>query len=128
MEIFITMATKRLVYVMIGSIFVVLAIIGLFLPVVPTSPFLLVAAACYARSSDTLYNKLLSNPMFGPVIRQWRDSGTMPKKAKWASIVLIAVSFSVTIAVFLTGMTARIIMGLIGLIVIAILYRIPGRD
>lgn len=128
MEIFITMATKRLLYVIAGAVFVVLGIIGLFLPVVPTSPFLLVAAACYARSSDTLYNKLLSNPMFGHIIREWRESGTIPKQAKWASILLITVSFSVSIALFLTEMASRILMGLIGLVVIVVLYRIPSRD
>lgn len=128
MEIFITIATKRLLYIIAGTVFVVLGIIGLFLPVVPTSPFLLVAAACYAKSSDTLYNRLLSNPMFGQIIREWRESGTLPKRAKWASILLIAVSFSVSIALFLTEITSRIIMGLIGLVVIVVLFRIPSRD
>lgn len=122
------MATKKFVFVSIGMLFVVLGIIALFLPIVPTSPFLLVAAACFARSSQTLYNKLMDNPIFGPAIREWREYGTMAKVTKWISILLIAVSFSLSIALFIPVLTGKVIMGVIGLLVIILLYRIPSRD
>ena len=59
-----------------------LGIIGAFLPVMPTVPFLIVAAACFARSSRRLEAWLLAQPHFGPLLRNWRERGAIPRKAK----------------------------------------------
>ena len=120
--------TKKLLLITAGTICVGLGIIGLVLPVVPTSPFLLLAAACYARSSKRFYNRLLSNPIFGPPIRQWREERSIPVRAKWLAIVMILVTFSVTVFFILEDLTARLIMSLIGFLVIVFLFRIPSRD
>ncbi|MBO9490087.1 YbaN family protein [Endozoicomonas sp. G2_1] len=66
----------------VGLFFVGLAILGVVLPILPTTPFLLVAAACFAKSSPYLYDKLLSNRIFGPMIRDWRAHRSIPKRAK----------------------------------------------
>ena len=68
-------ATPRLmrgVYLALGIGFVALGFIGAFLPVLPTTPFLVLAAACFARSSPRLENWLLQHPQFGPLLRNWR--------------------------------------------------------
>ena len=119
--------TKKLLLITTGTICVGLGIIGLVLPVVPTSPFLLLAAACYARSSKRFYNRLLANPIFGPPIRQWREDRSIPLRAKWLAIAMILVTFSVTVIFILEDTPARLIMSLIGLLVIVFLYRIPSR-
>ncbi len=119
--------TKKLLLITAGTICVGLGIIGLVLPVVPTSPFLLLAAACYARSSKRFYNRLLANPIFGPPIRQWREDRSIPLRAKWLAIAMILVTFSVTVIFILEDTPARLIMSLIGLLVIVFLYRIPSR-
>ena len=119
--------TKKLLLITAGTICVGLGIIGLVLPVVPTSPFLLLAAACYARSSKRFYNRLLANPIFGPPIRQWREDRSIPARAKWLAIAMILFTFSVTVIFILEDTPARLIMSLIGLLVIVFLYRIPSR-
>ena len=119
--------TKKLLLITAGTICVGLGIIGLVLPVVPTSPFLLLAAACYARSSKRFYNRLLANPIFGPPIRQWREDRSIPARAKWLAIAMILLTFSVTVIFILEDTPARLIMSLIGLLVIVFLYRIPSE-
>ena len=73
-----------------GFFFVGLAGLGVVLPVLPTTPFLLVAAACFARSSPRFYNWLLDNRVFGPLIRDWRAHRCIPLRAKVMAVALIA--------------------------------------
>lgn len=72
----------RGVFLVLGTGFVVLGFVGAFLPVLPTTPFLILAAACFARSSPRLENWLLQHPRFGPLLRDWRARGAIPRKAK----------------------------------------------
>ncbi|MBU0946484.1 MAG: YbaN family protein [Proteobacteria bacterium] len=65
-----------------GLLCVSLASIGVFLPGLPTTPFLLLAAACFTRSSPRLHKKLLDNKVFGGLIRNWEENRTVPRKAK----------------------------------------------
>jgi len=65
-----------------GIFFVALAFIGAFLPLLPTTPFLLVAAACFAKSSPRMHKMLLANKVFGPMIYHWQQSRSIPKRAK----------------------------------------------
>lgn len=117
----------RVILIVIGTVFVGLGIIGLLLPVVPTTPFLLVAAACYARSSTRFYNALLANPWFGPLIKEWRETGTIPSRAKLIALVLIAVSFGVTIVLILKALWLQIIMLGIAISVSTYLGSIPSK-
>ena len=73
-----------------GFLFVGLAAVGVVLPVLPTTPFLLVAAACFARSSPRFYEWLLQNRVFGPLIRDWREHRCIPLHAKVLAVTLIA--------------------------------------
>lgn len=76
----------------IGLLFVGLATLGVFLPVLPTTPFLLVAGACFAKSSPRLHRWLLANKTFGPLIYHWQTTRSIPKKAKIISLVSIALT------------------------------------
>jgi hypothetical protein len=66
-----------------GSIALLLGIIGIVVPGLPTTPFILVAAACYARASERFYRWLLRNPTFGPLIIEWRRHHSIPFRVKW---------------------------------------------
>ncbi|NQY35338.1 MAG: YbaN family protein [Alteromonadaceae bacterium] len=83
----------------VGMFFVGLAVLGAVLPILPTTPFLLVAAACFAKSSPRLHQKLLDNKVFGPMIRDWQHNRTIPLKAK--CIALISIVLSVTWTCFM---------------------------
>lgn len=85
---------KNYIYISIGFIFLFLGFIGLFLPIVPTTPFIIVAVWFFARSSKKLENWLLNHKIFGKMIQDWRNHGSINKKAKMSAIPLIAISFS----------------------------------
>lgn len=77
---------------LLGLFFVGLAILGAVLPVLPTTPFLLVAAACFAKSSPYLYNKLLSNKVFGPLIKDWQEHRAISRKSKTIALTSIVLA------------------------------------
>lgn len=75
-----------MLYIIIGSISLLLGIVGVFLPVLPTTPFLLLSAALYAKSSDKLYNKLMNHKTFGRYIRSFREEKAIPLHGKIIAI------------------------------------------
>jgi uncharacterized protein len=83
----------RRVYLVLGFIFIALGFVGAFLPVLPTTPFLILATTCFARSSPRLENWLLSHPRFGPTLRAWRERGAIPLKAKLLALAGISAGF-----------------------------------
>jgi len=80
----------------IGWLSVVLGVVGIFLPVLPTTPFLLLAAACFARSSERFYNWLVNHPRLGPWIRDYLDGNGIPLKGKVYAIGLMWISITVS--------------------------------
>lgn len=72
----------RLMWISIGSALVGIGTIGIFVPGLPTTVFMILAAACYVRSSEKLYNWLIKNKTFGKYIRNYREGKGMPKKEK----------------------------------------------
>jgi uncharacterized membrane protein YbaN (DUF454 family) len=81
----------------LGLLFTALGVVGAFLPVLPTTPFVLLAAACFVRSSPRFHRRLLANRLFGPYIAQWQLDHTVPREAKRKAFGLLVVTFSVSI-------------------------------
>ena len=69
----------KTLYIVLGSISLALGILGIFLPLLPTTPFLLLTAALYFKGSPRLYNWLLNHRHFGPYIRNFRENKAMPQ-------------------------------------------------
>lgn len=118
----------RLLFAGLGTLFMLLGLLGVVLPVLPTTPFLLLAAACYARASRRVFGWLLGHPRFGPLIREWREHRSMPYRAKRTALLLIALSFAVSITFFVPGWPAKLGMAAGGLVLMAWIARIPARD
>lgn len=78
-------AWLRRFYLVLGLTFIEPGIVGAFLPVLPMMPFMILAAACFARSSTQLENWLLGHSRFGPFLRDWRARGAVPRRAEFAS-------------------------------------------
>lgn len=85
----------RGVYLAAGLLFVAIGFIGIFLPVLPTTPFLILAAACFARSSRRLESWLLDHRRFGPLLRDWRQRGAIPRPAKLMALAGTSLGFLV---------------------------------
>ena len=80
---------KRILLITCGTLCVIVGVLGILLPVVPPAPFLLLAAFCYARSSEPFYTWLVSNRWFGQYIRNYREGKGIPLKQKILTIVLL---------------------------------------
>ena len=83
---------KRPLYRACGLLSLALGIAGAVLPLLPTTPFLILAAYCFARSHPEWEARLLAHPQAGPAIRAWRDHGAIPLAAKRLATVLMAIS------------------------------------
>lgn len=120
--------TVRLAFLALGTLFLALGIAGAFLPVLPTTPFMLLAAACYARASTRFYNGLLNNRMFGPTILEWRRYRSIPYRVKWTAIILMAVTLSISIIFYVPWPELQAALAIFGMLLGAYLYNIPSRD
>jgi uncharacterized protein len=83
---------RRIAYLSAGIVSVALGAIGAFLPLLPTVPFLILAAFCFARSNPVWEQKLLNHPRYGATLRAWREKGVVSRHAKLAATGAFAVS------------------------------------
>jgi len=100
----------RVILLILGTVFLGIGIIGIPVPVLPTTPFLLVAAACYARSSEKLYNWLLTNRWFGKYISDYLNKKGIPLRAKVIAIGLLWLTIGLSAAFALDSLIARILL------------------
>jgi hypothetical protein len=84
----------RFAFMALGFVCVGLGVLGAFLPLLPTTPFLLVALWAFSRSSRRFHDWLYTHPRFGPRLQEWRQYGTVPVKVKVSAVSAMAVSFS----------------------------------
>lgn len=81
--------TRLLLWRTLAGVSLLLGLVGVVLPVLPTVPFLLLAAWAGGRGWPSLEARLLAHPRHGPVIRQWRERGAVPRRAKWLATVMM---------------------------------------
>ena len=84
--------TRTLLWRIVAIVAVALGLMGIALPILPTVPFLIVAAWAASKSSPTLERRLLAHPVYGPHIRAWRERGAVPRRAKWAATIGMSAS------------------------------------
>jgi uncharacterized membrane protein YbaN (DUF454 family) len=87
----------RFLYIVLGVLFLIIGFIGILLPVLPTTPFLLLAAACFYRGSETLHKWLLQSRLFGPTIRDFEEKGGITQSTKIKAIIFTWLAVSVSI-------------------------------
>ena len=105
----------RILLSALGALSLVLGIVGIFVPLLPTTPFLLLSAALWVRSSPRLYEWLLAHRLFGSYIRNYREHRAIPLHAKIATLVLMWVSMLWCVCRPLAG----IVLAQVGLLAVA---------
>ncbi|MBN2736800.1 MAG: YbaN family protein [Spirochaetales bacterium] len=93
-----------------GSLSVVLGVLGIFLPLLPTTPFFLLAAACYSRSSKAFYLWLVNNPFIGKYILNYREKRIIPLKAKISSLAILWLTIILSIIFIVPWIWLKIVL------------------
>ena len=104
---------RRLVLLACAWIFLAIGIAGLFLPLLPGTVFLILAAACFTRSSPAFETWLLDHPRFGQPLIDWRREGAISRKAKIASVSLMALSYGIVLVFGPPQLWLKLLIGII---------------
>jgi len=87
----------RFLWLLSGWVSLSLGVVGIVLPLLPTTPFVLVAVYCFGRSSDRLHSWLINHPIFGPLIENWRRHRAIARSAKIAATIGCAIVFAISL-------------------------------
>ncbi|SFE90379.1 YbaN family protein [Nitrosomonas sp. Nm166] len=117
----------RALYLGVGFLALFLGALGAFLPILPTTPFILLAAACFARGSERFHRKLLANRIAGPIILEWRIHRSIPRPVKRWVYLLMALSFGSSILI-VPELWQKLMLVVIGSILVFFIWRVPVRD
>lgn len=109
----------------IGTLSVGLGILGIFLPLLPTTPFLLLAATCYAKSSDKFYNWLISHKWFGNYIKQYREGQGIPLRGKVIGIAMTWTTILISVIFAAKILLLKIFLILVAVGVTIFMLRMP---
>jgi uncharacterized protein len=118
----------RALFFVAGLVSLGLGIAGAFLPVLPTTPFVLLAAACFARSYRPFHEWLIAHRLFGPMVREWHEHRSIPYRVKLTAIAMMAVSLGASIAFFVEPAWLKAALAAFGVALGAWMYRLPSRD
>ena len=116
----------KVLWIILGSFFVALAAVGVAIPGIPTTPFLILAAACYIRSSQKLYDRLISNKTFGPYLKDYREGKGIPKKAKILAVSMIVLFVGSSVIFGIESLNLKIVVGALGLTgLMYVIFKVP---
>jgi hypothetical protein len=118
---------KRKLLLVAGTVFVVLGVIGIFLPLMPTTVFLLLAAACYMRSSEKFYRWLINHRILGGMIRDYREGRGIPLRNRLITTLLLWATIGASGYFFVENDWVRLLLGVIAVGVSAHLLTIHAK-
>ena len=115
----------RVLLMIAGTVSLIFALIGLVLPLIPTTPFLLLTAACYCRSSERLYNWLITNKWFGEYIKNYREGKGIPLKTKIFALTILWVTIGISALLLVPIFIVQMILLVIAIAVSIHILRLP---
>ena len=119
----------KILWILLGSFFVMIGAIGAVVPGLPTTLFLILAAACYIRSSQKLYDWLITNKTFGPYLKDYREGKGMPRNAKILAVSMIVLFVGYAIIFALEELMLKVFVGLFGMIgIFYIILKVPSSE
>ena len=116
---------KRALFLAAGTICLGLGAVGIFLPILPTTPFLLLSAACYAQSSQRMHHWLLNNKWFGSYIRNYREGRGISAKGKIFTLTLLWVTICISAFVFVDIEVVQVVLLVVAVAVSVHLLLLP---
>ena len=119
---------KKLLLTLLGIVFVILGIIGALLPILPTTPFLLLALACFANSSPRFHHMLLNNRWFGSALRQWEENRSITRASKVKAMILIVFTFALSIGILNGRPQLQLGLLLMGSILLTFIWRLKEAE
>jgi len=122
--------TARWAWFALGSLCVAVGAIGVVVPGLPTTPFLVLAAACFVRGSPAAYRRLLGHPQFGPLIRDFRAGRGVPRRIKYTAIAVMAVFVAFALGPGLPdgSVVLRVVVGAAALVGFVYLLSLPNTE
>ncbi len=119
--------TIKILLISVGCLSIALGVLGVILPLLPTTPFILLAAACFAKSSPRFHGWLLANRHLGPIIRQYHSGNGLSRRVRWRALATLWASMSLSIWI-IGQWWAVATLGIIGAGVTIYLCRLPTTD
>ena len=118
----------RAIFFVAGLLAVGLGVLGIVLPVLPTTPLVILAAACFARSYRPFHEWLLAHRLFGPTLREWHEHRSIPRRTKLTAIVMMAVTLGASIVLAVEATWLKALLAAFGLGLGYWMYRLPSRS
>jgi uncharacterized protein len=123
------MAIIRTILIFIGTVSLCIGVLGVFIPGLPATPFLLLTAALYVRSSDRLYQTLITNKYLGSYILKFRSENGMKKGLKLYSVIIMWFMIIISCAFFITPVSIKMFVSVLGIIgTIVLLFILPTAN
>ncbi|WP_019557131.1 YbaN family protein [Thiomicrorhabdus arctica] len=119
-----TKTLKRHFYFTLGGLFFLIGLIGVVLPILPTTPFMILSAACFARSSPRFHQALLNNRWIGEDLRRWENNQTMQRATKKRATWVIGITFSLSIGLLWGSLGLQLMLLGIALLLLFFLWRV----
>lgn len=121
------MPAKKYFYLLLGWFSLITGIIGIYLPLLPTTPLVLLAAWCFSKSSKRFHHWLLNHKFFGPIVRDWQSEDGIPRRSRNRAIIFMWLGMTISmLIVYRFWATVGLIS--IGICVSIYLLRLPLRD
>ena len=116
----------RVAYFMLAGVFFVAGVLGALLPVLPATPFLLLASYFLSKSSPRLNRALLRSRLFGPILRDWQELGGIRRSVRIKAIVAVVLAVAVTLFVSELSAAAMLAVVILALVGIVVVLRLPS--
>jgi uncharacterized membrane protein YbaN (DUF454 family) len=118
----------RAIFLGIGILAFVAGLLGIFVPLLPATPFFILAAACFARAYRPFHDWMLAHKVIGPMLHEWHHHRSIPHRTKLVAIVTMLASFGTSIWFVVKPLWLQAVLGLFAVGLAVWMYRIPSRD
>ena len=119
---------KKLFFIALGTLSLGVGLLGVIIPVLPTTPFLILAAACYLRGSERLHHWMLNNSLFGGLVKDYLEGRGMKAKQKVFTLVFLWLTITITVVFFIEAFTVKVLLLLIATVVSVHILTLPSGN